>query len=212
MTRSPPASSRWRVAAPSPDAAPVTAMCRMNATNYGVPGVLDRQIAYVTATDARFGRGLADALVAAGATLTDSLDRVDVLVIADIEPVERPVEALDEAAVDMAWDRPVRDALTLMQAARAGGASRVIVVTPSVAAVGRPGLTATCAAIEAKRLMALSAARQWRTHGVTVNCLATSLDPHPESIGPTVVFLASPASHYLTGATLSIDGGSELAL
>ncbi|MBA2607309.1 MAG: hypothetical protein H0U92_00030 [Actinobacteria bacterium] len=175
-------------------------------------GVLAQQLAYVTAIDARFGRGLADALVAAGATLTDSLERVDVLVIADIDSVERPVEAFDDDAIDMAWDRPVRDALTLMQAARAGGASRVIVVTPAVSLVGRARLSAACAAIEAKRLMALSAARQWRAHGVTVNCLATSLDPHPESIAPTVVFLASPASHYLTGATLSLDGGSELAL
>lgn len=169
-------------------------------------------MAYVTGTDARLGRGIADALVAAGATLTDSLDRVDVLVIADIAEVERPIEAFDDDAIDMAWDRPVRDALTMMQAARAGGVSRVIVFTPSVASVGRARLSATCAAIEAKRLMALSAARQWRSHGVTVNCLATSLDPHPESIAPTVVFLASAASHYLTGATLALDGGSELAL
>ncbi len=174
--------------------------------------VLDQQLAYVTGTDQRLARGIADALVAAGATLTDSLDRVDVLVIADIASVERPVEAFDDAAIAAAWDRPVVDALTLMQGARAGGASRMIIVTPSIASLGAKGLSATCAAIEAKRVMALSAARQWRTLGVTVNCLATSLEPDPGPIGPLAVFLASAASHYLTGATLPVDGGSELAL
>jgi NAD(P)-dependent dehydrogenase (short-subunit alcohol dehydrogenase family) len=33
----------------------------------------------------------------------------------------------------------------------------------------------------------------------------------PEEIGPVVVYLASPASDYMTGQTLYLDGGQTVA-
>lgn len=47
-TRSPPFSNRRRTAAPNPEAAPVTAMSRMNAPNYGVPA--DDVVVHVVAS------------------------------------------------------------------------------------------------------------------------------------------------------------------
>ena len=74
-------------------------------------------------------------------------------------------------------------------------------------------------------------ARQWGADGITVNCVA----PSPELLGleagemalsapalgragdpeadlaPIVAFLCSAGSHFLTGATLTADGGVWMA-
>ena len=89
------------------------------------------------------------------------------------------------------------------------------------------------AAVEGQRLLAKSAARQWGTHDIRVNCLAPapehvpigvdsmtlSLAPpalggpgDPErDLGPVAVFLAGDDGHFLTGATVCADGGVWMA-
>jgi NAD(P)-dependent dehydrogenase (short-subunit alcohol dehydrogenase family) len=100
---------------------------------------------------------------------------------------------------------------------------------------GAAGLVAYTAAVEGQRLLAKSAARQWGSHGITVNCVAPApslgavdetagrshlpLTPAPlggpgdaeTDLGPVVVFLASDAGHFVTGATIALDGGVWMA-
>jgi NAD(P)-dependent dehydrogenase (short-subunit alcohol dehydrogenase family) len=83
-----------------------------------------------------------------------------------------------------------------------------------------------------------SLATEWARHGIQVNCVAPGYmntdipraalaDPRtrelllskvpvrrigePEEIGPLVVYLASPASDFMTGQTLYLDGGQTIA-
>jgi NAD(P)-dependent dehydrogenase (short-subunit alcohol dehydrogenase family) len=88
---------------------------------------------------------------------------------------------------------------------------------------------------EGERLLAKSAARQWGKLGITVNCVAVrpelffpELDTGASDlslarpalpgtfdvvadIGPVVEFLSSDAAHYVTGETISVDGGIWMA-
>jgi NAD(P)-dependent dehydrogenase (short-subunit alcohol dehydrogenase family) len=86
--------------------------------------------------------------------------------------------------------------------------------------------------VEAQRLLCKSAARQWATDRITVNCvLAPSAHftkrpiddevalPAPvfgdqgdirSDVGPIVAFLASDAAHFVTGATITADGSVPL--
>src|SRR5574337_1057162 len=45
------------------------------------------------------------------------------------------------------------------------------------------------------------------THGIRVNAIAPGRIGQPEEIGGALVFLASDAARYSTGATIAIDGG-----
>jgi 3-oxoacyl-[acyl-carrier protein] reductase len=88
-------------------------------------------------------------------------------------------------------------------------------------------------AVEGQRLLAKAAARQWGPDGVRVNCLApapehvpigvdsmaVSLSPPAlggpgdvvTDLGPVAVWLASDAAHFVTGATVCVDGGVWMA-
>jgi NAD(P)-dependent dehydrogenase (short-subunit alcohol dehydrogenase family) len=183
-------------------------------SNYGV---LERRVAYVTDTTDALGAAIAEAFTDRGAWLTDSFDdHVDIVVHTAVPPDDVvAVEDMDDDAICETWDDPVRTTLLMLQAAYAAGASRIIIITPSVASVGAPGLSAFCAAVEAERVLALSAARQWREEGITVNCLATSLEPSDDDIAglvPIVVFLASGGSAFLSGATIPVDVKPEVGL
>ena len=101
--------------------------------------------------------------------------------------------------------------------------------------LGNWGMVGYNAAKEANRALTRTAAREWATHNITVNCIIPGMltegskeffDANPEhykhslaniplgrlgdpekDAGSLVVFLASEGAHYLTGETFNIDGG-----
>ena len=153
-------------------------------------------------------------------------------------PRGAPLVALDDEGFAAAFERPV---LTLLWSLRAGYAhlakpgGRVVVVVPTAAMAGAPGLAATAAAAEAQRQLAKSVARQWGSDGLAVNIVAADLAAlapggadlpavslSPPALGPGAVtdlagiarlvsLVASGEAAALTGATLSADGGIWMA-
>jgi 3-oxoacyl-[acyl-carrier protein] reductase len=122
-----------------------------------------------------------------------------------------------------------RAVLRGMMRARHG---RIVNVTSVVAASGNPGQANYAAAKAGVEGMTRALAREVGSRGITVNCVApgfidtdmtralneqqtqTLLAQIPlgrlgnaEDIGACVVFLASPAAAYVTGATLHANGG-----
>lgn len=169
-----------------------------------------------------------------------AVGRPHALVLAAVEPKAlepRPMVDTDDAAWTAIWEGAMRTSLWLCQAVHphlAGNDGRVVFVTPTLSMSGAAGLAPWATAIEGQRLLAKSAARQWGADGITVNCVAPSatlcgLDPSAvgdmalsapalggtgdaeADLGPIVAFLCGPDSHFLTGATLSADGGVWMA-
>lgn len=99
-----------------------------------------------------------------------------------------------------------------------------------------PGYLAYAASKEAIRALTKTAAREWGKYKIRVNTvLPSALTPkarwyleetgtyeseaaktsygsigEPEDVAPTLVFLASQESHYVTGQTLGVDAGSTM--
>jgi NAD(P)-dependent dehydrogenase (short-subunit alcohol dehydrogenase family) len=202
----------------------------------GIGAALTGEGAHVHALDASFP--WASRADAEGA-LAGAGDTIDVVVHAAVVPealVSRPFADVDDAAWESIWEGTMRTSLWLCQAAfpylrdRSG---RIVFVLPTVSMSGAANLAPLAAATEAQRLLAKSAARQWGPNGITVNCLAAapelvvdgvrsdSLTLSPPALGgpgdpqtdlgPAVVFLASDAGHFVTGATICADGGVWMA-
>ncbi|MDL1861616.1 3-oxoacyl-ACP reductase FabG [Betaproteobacteria bacterium PRO7] len=113
---------------------------------------------------------------------------------------------------------------------------RIVNVTSVVASSGNPGQANYAAAKAGVEGMTRALAREVGSRGITVNCVAPGfIDTDmtralneqqtqallaqiplgrlgsPDDIGACVVFLASPAAAYITGATLHANGGMYMA-
>ena len=181
-----------------------------------------------------------DAAVAAFATVASDLGGpVDIVVHAAMPDVAFEQIAFDEVDDERwgaVWEGAMQGSIHVLQAGyeqMRGRGGRFVFVTPTVSMSGAAGLVPYTTAVEGQRLLAKATARQWGPEGITVNCLAPAPEHVPigvesqavslappalggpgdvrTDLGPVVVFLAGDASHALTGATLSADGGVWMA-
>jgi 3-oxoacyl-[acyl-carrier protein] reductase len=162
---------------------------------------------------------------------------IDAVVVADIPQPALTPRAFMDAGDDVwseVWEGTMRAALTRCQAAHPhlmrSGHGRVVFVVLTLGMSGAADLAPLAVVSEGLRVFAKSTARQWGQDGITVNCVAVApelagVDPSlvgdaalsapalggagdaTNDIGPLVAFLCSDESHFLTGATLSADGG-----
>lgn len=201
--------------------------------------MLDGRVVLLTGTGTALGDGLADGLRALDAEVVPIVGADDVRAPADalvhaavvpsaVEP--RPLVEVDDALWEEVWEGTMRTSLALLQAVH-GIVSRVVFLTPTLSMSGAELLTPLAAAVEGQRLLAKSAARQWGAEGITVNCVAPApalvgaevggMALSPPALGgvgdpaadlaPIVAFLCSEAGHFVTGATISADGGVWMA-
>ncbi len=158
------------------------------------------------------------------------------VVLAHLEPsafTGRPLVDLDEDEWETAAERSLRAAFVVLQQAHAvvPDGARVVVVLPTVAVNGAPGLVALCTAVEGIRVMAKAVARRWGGRGLTLNTIEVDLAafvggdgsgaPPATQLGPPalapgsaaadvadlVEMLRGPAGGVLTGALLVADRG-----
>ena len=143
----------------------------------------------------------------------------------DFDCTARPFDTITDEEWGAAWEAPMRATIGGLRDAFNAGATRIVVVLPTTAMSGGACYTHLAAAAEGVRLLVKSAARQWGTHGVTVNVVAVgpqnfSVDPllaGPTSIAPPALvhqdpsslieFLCSEAAGDVTGQTIVVDGG-----
>jgi NAD(P)-dependent dehydrogenase (short-subunit alcohol dehydrogenase family) len=177
-----------------------------------------------------------DAMVTA---TVDRFGRVDGLV--NNAQTFRPMAAMatvDEDDVDVFYASGVKGTLWAMQAVyphmAAQGWGRIVNFASSMGITGGRGFGAYNASKEAVRALTRTAAREWATDGIVVNCIAPAAADHhgeaakqsegyrvfvencpmgrqgdPETdIGPLAWFLCSDACRYLTGHTFMADGGA----
>ncbi len=165
------------------------------------------------------------------------LGGLNLVVHAVVEPAALVPTSLvdtDEDLWDAAAEAPLRAALWSCQAALPHLAERggtIVLVTPTLAMTGAAGLVAYATAVDGQRALAKSAARLWGAHGIRVNCVAPPVEamadgsaggadesgvnraalgraPDPRGdVAPVIALLASDAGHFVTGATLAVDGG-----
>jgi NAD(P)-dependent dehydrogenase (short-subunit alcohol dehydrogenase family) len=120
----------------------------------------------------------------------------------------------------------------------ARGRGKIVNIGSMYGALGVPRYAAYCASKAGVDGLTRSLAMEWARHGIQVNCVAPGymntdipraaladartrerfLSKIPArrigeaaEIGPLVVYLASPASDYMTGQTLYFDGGQTVA-
>jgi NAD(P)-dependent dehydrogenase (short-subunit alcohol dehydrogenase family) len=164
--------------------------------------------------------------------LADEAGEVDVLVNNAGISWFGPTADLDVATYDALFDSNVRAAYFLVAAVApkmaANGGGSIVNVASMVATIGIAGAAAYGGTKATLAAMTRSWAAEFSPRGVRVNAVApgpvyTAADPaRTEALGATtllgraaqadeiaqvIVFLASPASAYVTGATIAADGG-----
>lgn len=176
----------------------------------------------------------ADQIKAAIAKVVDTYGGVDILVNNAFDS-SVPFSSVLELTVEKLqrnFDVGPIAYLRTMQAAypylKASGAGRVINFGSLAGVTGLVGYTPYNMAKEAVRALTRTAAREWGADGITVNNVlpvadtwgaAASNAPAPtnalarfgspeEDVAPVVLFLASDDSQFITGSSLTPDGGS----
>jgi NAD(P)-dependent dehydrogenase (short-subunit alcohol dehydrogenase family) len=154
--------------------------------------------------------------------------------------VNVPLEEVTDEDFDLAINTGPKATFRFMRAAfpHLKGHGRIINVRSGSELNGLPGFGAYVAAKGAIGTMSRVAAREWGKHGITVNSImpfavAPNMLAHfaanpdqerralnniairrfgdPEAdIGRAAVYLADPAATYVTGTTLSVDGGGSM--
>lgn len=165
---------------------------------------------------------------------------VDLAVHADVSDDALKIRSLrdtDEGAWHRRCEQPIRAFVDWLQRVHplvAPSHGTVVLVAPTVSQEGAAGLVPYATAVEAQRLLAKSAARQWAANGVTVLVVAPRLDaltPSPidaadalrtdpvldarayeaDAVARVIALLTDPASRAMTGGTLAVDGGALMA-
>ena len=159
---------------------------------------------------------------------------VVIVVGADPMPVQTPITEVSDGQWRQIVSGMVWRTLAALQRAHAAMTSggRIVVVVPTIGMAGAAGLVPYTAAVEGIRAMTKSAARQWRSAGITVTMVAVPLrvfapdleavtshltapavvndDTLDRSISETVTFLLRADVDDLAGATIVADGGSVM--
>jgi NAD(P)-dependent dehydrogenase (short-subunit alcohol dehydrogenase family) len=149
-------------------------------------------------------------------------------------PIETLAEGDWDAVIDTNLKGPWLCCRAVAKLLKSQGSGRVINVSSMLGEISLPDRTPYSSSKGGLTLLTKTLALEWALYGVTVNALCPGpfltdinkpllSDPHmkaameskvplgrwgdPSELGPAIVFLASDASSFMTGATLFIDGG-----
>jgi 3-oxoacyl-[acyl-carrier protein] reductase len=172
--------------------------------------------------------------------VADLLGPIDILVInATCRQPELPFEDYDWEFFQSMLDYFVKSPVLLMKAClphmKRQNWGRIIHITSEVVALASAPFSAYVAAKAGQTGLALSTARELAGSGITVNMVAPGWIPverhfdsspaalrdyaakvpagrmgTPQDVAPAVVYLASEEASFLTGQTLSVNGGNSV--
>lgn len=211
----------------------------------------DRRLALVTGAATTMGDAIASRLISDGFDVHHDPDNrasgagpLDVAVYSPLDRdalTPRPLAEIDEDTFERWCERPIRDFLRWLQAIHPRIDERsgtVVLVAPTASQEGAAALVPYTTAVEAQRLLAKSAARQWAPAGITVVVVAPRLDALADDAGMlersdalrtapvldapchdaaavaevvSVLVAAGRRARPLTGSTVAVDGGALMA-
>lgn len=161
---------------------------------------------------------------------------------AQIIPPSTPIMEWTEQMMRDTWESGLLGSYFFMQAVfphmKEAGGGRIINTSSGSGHGNLPGTLGYACTKEAIRALTRMAAREWGQHNILVNVIApAAITPGAlecmdeemernilamfavprwgkaeEEVGRTVVFLCSPDSGYMTGNTISVDGGAAMVV